>query len=52
MDSKRAERLRLLQQLFTQWTEEDAQLSDQDADRLDTALEPQRGVQFRSPTID
>jgi hypothetical protein len=51
-DSDRADRVRGLQQLFAEWTEEDAKLSDEEADRLRTALEQNRGFRFQSPTLD
>gem|GEM_PF-2720258 len=52
LDAERADRLRQLQQLFAEWTEEDGRLSDEDADRLHTALEGNPGLSFRSPTLD
>jgi hypothetical protein len=47
-----AERLRELERLFSQWTEEDAMLSDEEADRLEEALRQSRGLEFRPPTPD
>ncbi len=52
LDSERAERVRMLQELFTAWTEEDAQLTDEEADRLRNALEQDRGLRLRSPGLD
>lgn len=52
LDHERAEQVRQLQQLFAEWTEEDGQLSDEEADRLHAALEANRGVSFRSPQLD
>ncbi len=51
-EAQRAERVQRLQQLFAEWTEEDVRLSDEEADCLHRALEQQRGIQFRSPTLD
>jgi len=48
---ERAERVRGLEKLFAKWTEEDAQLSDEEADRLQKALENNRGLTFRSPNL-
>jgi len=45
-------RVHQLEQLFATWTEEDGHLSEEDADRLDAALEQSRGLGFRSPTIN
>ena len=52
IDAERAERVGRLQQLFTQWTDEDATLSDEEADRLQSALAENHGLRFRSPTLD
>jgi hypothetical protein len=51
-DAQRSDRVRRLQELFAEWTREDAQLSDEDADLLQKALEQQRGLDFHSPTVD
>ena len=51
LDTDRADRVRQLQQLFAEWTAEDAKLSDAEADRLRAALEQNRGLSFRSPTL-
>ena len=51
-DADRAERVRQLQHLFAEWTEEDARLTDEEADRLRTALAQGRGFGFRAPTLD
>lgn len=39
LDRERAERLNQMRSLFEQWTDEDAQLLPEDADRLHSALE-------------
>ena len=52
METERADRLRRLQQLFAEWTDEDARLSDEEADRLQSALEENHGLRFRSPKLD
>jgi hypothetical protein len=52
LDGERAERVRQLQQLFAQWTDEDSRLSDEEADRLRMALDQSHGLSFRSPIID
>jgi hypothetical protein len=48
----RADRVRRLQQLFDQWTEEDGKLSDEEAGRLRTALDESRGLRFGTSTLD
>ena len=45
------ERMLQLQQLFDQWTQEDGQLSPEDADRLHIALEQSQGLKFRTPEL-
>ena len=52
LDWERTDRVQRLQRLFSEWTEEDGKLSDEEADRLHTALEEARGLSFRSPTVD
>ena len=52
LDAQQAERVLQLQKLFAEWTEEDSRLSDEEADRLHTALEQSRGLGFRSPALD
>ena len=52
VDAGRADRLCQLQQLFTQWTEEDGQLTDEEANRLHAALDHSRGLELRSPQLD
>ena len=47
-----AQRVHQLQELFAEWTEEDGRLTDEDADRLRTALQQNRGLGFRSPALD
>ena len=51
-DADRAERVRRLQQLLADWTEEDGELTDEEADRLRVALDRDRGVTFRSMNLD
>jgi hypothetical protein len=45
-------RLRRLQELFAEWTEEDSKLSENDADLLRSALEQNHGLNFRSPHLE
>lgn len=52
LDREREDRVRQLQHLFSEWTEEDGKLSDEEADRLRAALEVSRGLGFRSPGVD
>jgi hypothetical protein len=52
LDTARADRVRQLQELFAEWTEEDGKLSDEEADRLHVALGQSRGLSFRSPNLD
>src|SRR5437763_539846 len=52
VDAERDERVRRLQQLFAVWTDEDAKLSDEEADRLQAALEGNRGLNLWSPALD
>lgn len=47
-----ADRVRELQRLFAEWTEEDGKLSDEDADRLRKTLERSRGLRFHSPIVE
>jgi hypothetical protein len=47
----RANRVRQLRQLFDQWTEEDGQLSDEEADRLHAALRQNQRLSFRPANI-
>ena len=51
LDADRMERVRKLQSLFEQWTEEDAQLSIEEADRLRLALDQSQGLQFGVPEL-
>lgn len=51
LDADRMERVRKLQSLFEQWTQEDAQLSDEDADCLRLALDRDEGLEFRVPDL-
>jgi hypothetical protein len=52
LDQERADRVRQLQYLFSEWTEEDGKLPDEEADRLHAGLEEGRGLGFRAPTVD
>jgi hypothetical protein len=52
VDTKRADHARRLQELFSQWTEEDGKLSDEEAGRLHAALNESRGLRFGSPLLD
>ena len=52
LDVERTERVRQLQQLFVEWTEEDGKLSSEEADCLRAALEQTRGLSFRFPKLD
>jgi hypothetical protein len=52
VDAERDERVRRMREFFAQWTDEDAKLSDADADVLHAALAEHRGLQFRSPSLD
>jgi hypothetical protein len=52
LDAQRAERVRQLQMLFAEWTEEDGRLTDEEADCLRRALEQHGGLGFRSPALD
>jgi hypothetical protein len=47
-----ADRVRRLQQLLAEWTEEDGKLSGEEADRLHSALSQDHGLGFRSPLLD
>ena len=51
-DGERAELLARMKQAFDTWTEEDSKLSDEEADRLHIALEQNRGLSFRTPTLN
>jgi hypothetical protein len=52
LDTQRAERVCQLQRLFAEWTAEDGRLTDEEADRLRTALDQNHGLEFRSPALD
>jgi hypothetical protein len=43
-EAERAERIRKLERMFSEWTAEDALLSDEDADCLRLALAESRGL--------
>ncbi len=47
-----AAKLEEMKRLFAQWDEEDRQLSDEEADLLQIALEQNRGLSFRTPKLD
>jgi hypothetical protein len=51
-EKESAERMRQLQLLFAEWTDEDGKLSDKEADCLRAALIQNRGIGFRSPVVD
>jgi hypothetical protein len=51
-EDDRAERVRMLQQLFAEWTEEDGKLTAEEADRLSAALAQNRGINFRPTKVD
>ncbi len=50
--SPQAERVRELQRLFAEWTAEDANLTDDEADQLQAALEQSGRLRFRSAELD
>jgi len=52
LDAERANRVQQLRQLVATWTEEDGRLSDEEADRLHSALEQNRRLSFRSSALD
>ena len=52
LDTERYERVRQLQQLFAEWTEEDGKLTVEDGDRLRIALENSDRLSLRTPTLD
>jgi len=51
LNQERIDRVRQLQGLFKQWTQEDAQIPLEEADRLHSALDENRGLKFRQPEI-
>ena len=51
LSEDRANRVRQLRQLFDQWTEEDGQLSEEDADRLHSALGQNQRLSFRPAKV-
>lgn len=51
-DEDSTERIRKLERLFAEWTEEDGKLSGEEADRLQAALEQHRGLGFRAAKVD
>ena len=51
LDHARTQRVLQVQQLFDQWTREDAELPLDEADRLHIALEQSRGLTFRSADL-
>jgi len=46
LDAEQIDRVGRLEGLFAEWTEEDGKLSDEEADRLQAALEQHRGLGF------
>lgn len=51
LEREQADRVRQLQRLFEQWTAEDGQLADEEADRLRIALKADCALTFRSPSV-
>ena len=51
LDADRMNRLQKMRQLFEQWTEEDRQLTPEEADRLHSALDQSHGLEFRVPEV-
>ncbi len=51
-DSDRADRVRQLQKSFGDWNEEESQLTDEEADRLDTALAQHARLTLWSAKLD
>ena len=51
LNAELSSRVQRLQQMFEEWTQEDGQLTDEEADRLHVALESNRGLEFRSPDL-
>ena len=51
LDAELSSRVQRLQQMFEEWTQEDSQLTDEEADRLHVALEANRGLEFGSPDL-
>ena len=47
-----AYQLQRMKTLFAQWDEEDRSLTDEEADRLQLALQQNRGLSFRTPQLD
>jgi hypothetical protein len=47
-----ADRLQRMRTLFAQWREEDGHLTDDQAERLETALQQNRGLTLRLPKLD
>lgn len=47
-----ADQLQRMKTLFAQWDEEDRSLTDEEADRLQLALQQNRGLSFRTPQLD
>jgi hypothetical protein len=48
VDAQLAERIRSLQRLFAEWTEEDGKLRNEDADVLGVALDASHGLGFHA----
>jgi hypothetical protein len=51
VDKDSTTRLRELEQLFAKWTEEDGELSEEQADQLHVALQENRGLGFHDPAL-
>lgn len=51
LDADRLNRLQKMRQLFAEWTEEDRQLTPEEADRLHSALDQNQGLEFRVPEV-
>jgi hypothetical protein len=52
ISDERVEQLNRMKTLFAQWDEEDSKLTDEEADRLQNALQQNRGLSFRVPQLD
>jgi hypothetical protein len=52
LDAERADHIAQLQKLFAEWTQEDGQLAEDEADKLQTALDQSSRVGLRTPALD
>ena len=50
--NERVAQLQQMQELFSQWDEEDSQISTDDAESFHNALKQNRGLCFRTPKMD